>query len=978
MRKKYLLLGSLTTVVSALPFIAASCGSQSATPDSSRTVLTKEEASKLAPFVKSPEGVSVDTTKYQSLEYVQNLVLPHKKFNTVVNSNFDIKAKNRIYEFQYNTNFSENRSKYDLSYSSGSYTDIEEDLTIGRLYEKAYYGQPEIQTTNKLSEDGTTFVEQRQILKPSVTRWKLEFAESITLTVNGVDYIYNSDDAELLALPDKEDGTYSSASVELKSANPKSINHESFLDNLKKATKLSFKIRPGQFWVDNTGQNTKYQVKAEDFYLGFLRTHINFENSYRFANGGSAELDKIAQKIIPQGTNHFKENSTNGNKYLYDLYNISFDKLLNKNETVKSSENSDYFVVYSGNDQPGSFDEFFKIGLYGTYDFTPAPSQFINEVNSGQKELGNFITNPSIADADKKAYYDKLKTLSGIAKDSGIYWYGFSAKAALYSGKYYYKGYDTLSTSDEFVLNKNFFDKSFVENPRTVEKFVNKYTNSPLAPDAFPEFQYNQFISGNASAIAYGSLSEEQKSKIKQDAENYGLSSRQSKNTSSNLGIYFPTLVPATQDTTKHTPKFVNDSYAKLVWGSTLSEVQKGSAANTIKSATTGLGLEFKTILNVAVNWAEVASTLGKPNVTLPWISGLPQDVEISGNKADKSVEFNTLRPYADKLATLFVVDNATGAKVDLGGQIGYEIDPSESSAVGKSAGDQFKSDAYEVLKTRMKNLLDTFFAQNSGLEQKIKFSFYEPYTNINNLHKEAFDGQIAAIKGLDPRIEITYLKFDERDKLYEYWFYASTPFKRYSWGLDYSLVGSGIDGFSFNGHILQTFALIINDAEYKTKLQKSFPTFVKFAEKFDKYVKDNNVQFSIPLNEWNKLGNKYTTDFNEYLNSHKLNPQYSETNKTVDQLIPLTESDAKYEAPGAVSSKFWLWLNTKSDVTKAELLEFIKEYRNLTGVQLSMQAGTLKDPFSLALTNPNYVVPAFQDKHTNWAYVQVVSGDNQ
>ncbi|WAM01869.1 hypothetical protein ONA02_04375 [Mycoplasmopsis felis] len=50
-------------------------------------------------------------------------------------------------------------------------------------------------------------------------------------------------------------------------------------------------------------------MSPEDFYLGILRTYLSDDSSYRINNGGSAELDKLAnQKYAVDGTNHFKEN----------------------------------------------------------------------------------------------------------------------------------------------------------------------------------------------------------------------------------------------------------------------------------------------------------------------------------------------------------------------------------------------------------------------------------------------------------------------------------------------------------------------------------------------------------------------------------------------------------------------------------------------------------------------------------------------
>ncbi|WAM00977.1 hypothetical protein NWE60_06285 [Mycoplasmopsis felis] len=146
------------------------------------------------------------------------------------------------------------------------------------------------------------------------------------------------------------------------------------------------------------------------------------------------------------------------------------------------------------------------------------------------------------------------------------------------------------------------------------------------------------------------------------------------------------------------------------VWGTSLEEIKKGTAKNTLKASTSGMGQEFKQILSAAVNWSKVAEEIVKPNDGLPWINGFAQDVKITDNEEDRTVENNTLRPNYVKVNTLFVVDSESNQKVDLGGNIGTELDPTESNSVNKQSADVYKSDAFPELQKRMKALLDKFF----------------------------------------------------------------------------------------------------------------------------------------------------------------------------------------------------------------------------------------------------------------------------
>ncbi|WP_322902577.1 OppA family ABC transporter substrate-binding lipoprotein [Mycoplasmopsis felis] len=976
-RRKLLLLGTVLSVVAGLSTVV-SCGTGEKT--------RREKAEVEYSFVELQPGQTLDTSKYQTTEELKNIVLPKIKFNNNLSNTFNINAFNYIYETQVNIKYSPLRSYYDSSYSTGSYSGRESDNVIGQLIEKEYYGRPEI--VENVTLDPSKNLEKvttRKINKPSVSRWSLQLADAIVLTIDGTEKVYDSDSAELLVKPDEADGTYSTSLVELKSQNPRSINNPQFSEDLLKATKVAFRIRKNNFWVNSKGEKTSYKVVPEDFYLGILRTYLSDDSSYRINNGGSAELDKLAnQKYAVDGTNHFKENKAWGNKYLYDLYNVNLDKILNKEQSVIRNSTGEYFTLERKNENESSgFKQLLTGVVYGSYDFSPAPYEYIQEVSTTNQYPDFYKDSSDLTQADKTDILNKVKNVSSLAREAGIYWYGLSSDSSLFSGKYYAAGYNADTTTDSYKLNTHYFDKSYVENPRTIESFNVKYFNSELDPSAFSQLQFNQFKAGSIASLSYSSLSESNKHTVQNDRVNYGLENVQTRNEDGSTGLVFPELVP-TKQKSDNEEEFVNEAYAKLVWGTSLEEIKKGTAKNTLKASTSGMGQEFKQILSAAVNWSKVAEELVKPNDALPWINGFAQDVKITDNEEDRTVENNALRPNYVKVNTLFVVDSESNQKVDLGGNIGTELDPTESNSVNKQSADVYKSDAFPELQKRMKALLDKFFAENTNVGNTVEFTSMSIFSNYNPNYKTAHEEQVKVLNALDPRLKVHYRFETQRGPFINYYFNSTIPFRRSGWGYDFNLTAGGFDGLSFyQSNLIQVLSLINNDEEYKNALTPAYPTLVKVAGLFKEYITKHNVQWSIPETEWNKLGNEYEQEFYNFINEYKLNPSFNSNSKiteTNQRLVQLSEEEKKqYRPAGEITGKFWLYLGTEASktggpLTKLDWLNLIQETRNLIGVFLGLY-GTLKEPFTQSLVNPNFVRPAILDKAENMRSYQVVLG---
>ncbi|MGZ9800316.1 OppA family ABC transporter substrate-binding lipoprotein [Mycoplasma sp. AC1221] len=996
-KKKFLWLG-LSASSLVLP-VAVACGGGSTTSVGNQEITPGNETGLPKPPADDKYNTAfaypskqIDTQKYQSTDTLLGIINPPAKtINLDGKTSFSQQASSGLYTVKYDSTHSDSRNFYDLSFTTGGLTESTYDSEIPRLVELNFYGRPEVTETSVQDTNTLETIKTRTIHKPSVSRYSLELADVVILTVkqdDGTtkDMVFDQDDAPLLPKPDKPDGSYSLSLVELQSDNPRSINSDTFRHALKKATKMSFRIRKNQKWINSKGEVTKYPIKAEDFWMGVLRTYAGQDSLFRLNNGGTEEIEKLArEKYVVNGDLYFRAQGNSWtNKYLYELYNIDVNKILDKTQSVHvegtGDDQREFFVLQELDPKKESkFDLAYDKFFFNSYDLIPAPSQYIEETVAS-KQLPNFYKSGDISDSDKTDIKNKINNLQdGLAKESGIYWYGMSMDSALYAGKYYYAGYDGTSLTDTFKLNTNYWNQKFVNNPRRVKLFQNTYTTTPLG-DGFAKFNYEQFKAGLTASANYSNLKAYHE-EISANPVQWGLIDVQSRNTSHSNNGFTPTWIPQNQQEST-TASFMNDAYTKLVYGASLTDIKAGTATNTLKAATTGLGAEFMNILTASINWAYVAQELLTPNLTIPWISGFAQDVTIRNNDSDTSLQYNTLRPYWDQLSTVFVVDSKTGQKVNLGEKIGTELSPSENSIVGKTADDQFSSSALDILKTKMKEVLDEFYKQHPDLDKvedtkKVRFTVRARFTNINSVHENVYKGMQKVLNSLYPdRFEVKFEKNNNRKDFDEFFNFGSTPYTVTGWGYDYNLVGSGFDGYMFQGNLIQLFTWINTDADYKAKLQVNYPNLVKAAEYWKKFIEDpkNNVKFSIPLEKLIKLGNKYTNDISTYLNQYQL--------KTVDgkeQLVPLSKEDvAKYLPPLTISANFWLWLNTSDETkdvfNKKALLNMVAEFRNLTGMNMTITTGTLKDSFVKGLSNPNFIIPATLDNATNYGSYEVAT----
>ncbi|QKT05627.1 OppA family ABC transporter substrate-binding lipoprotein [Mycoplasma sp. OR1901] len=887
--------------------------------------------------------------------------------------NFDVLSKNGIYSSNYNSPFSYSRNRFDMSSSYGGFTLTNEDTTFGKLVEVKSEGKAEYTEENKRNSFGAVTETITKITKPSTWHYELNVADAVVLTVDNQEYTFDNDDAEIMPNPGK-DGLYSSMWVQKTSANERSINSQNFFDKLKKATKVSTRVRDNVYWVNNKGEKTTYKMSANDYYVGFLRTYLSNDTSFRRSHGGSSELDAASKALYTKnGAKLFEEKDAYSNSYLFDLYKIDMKKLLNETETVTNKDGRSYFNVSTSGDDALVY-EWFTNNFIGSYEYAPAPSAYINELNESGN-LPDFATDSTLTTEVKTEKTNLVKNASDLAKKAGVYWYGFNEKSSLFSGKYYYEGYNGNTFTATYKINNHYALESYYNDPTTIKEFRSVYVQQTKEGKQFEIDQFNNYKSGLVSTISYSNLPESNKKEVNANPKLFGVSKQQSLNTDHSIGNIFSTLVPRAKEA-QGGETYVNEAYSQLVWGKPLSEIEAGTAKNVLEYTTTGIAGEFRNILTAAVNWSHITTVMSPTEESVTWLSTLAPDSSINSDVNDTTVETNSPRDNWKLLSTLFVVDNETNQKVDLGGTIGTELDPTESETAGSTDNDKYKSGAFVELQKRMKALLDKFYAAHPELNgQKIEFKLLKRYKNYPQTYIEIVKGQIETIKALDERLAPTYVEELQDAQFYAYWLKSSSPVHTAGWGYDYKSIGSGLDGLSWGmGKAFPILMNVLGSETYKQKLLSSYPTIVKAATKLGEFLEHNKetIVLSVEPSKVNLLTNSEIDDLSELLGSQKFNDQ--------GQLVDLTTEEVatgKFKDGYTISAQFFSWLNngdsSATKFTKKELLELAREFTNQQGTIVKLSTKVTKNSFVTTILNTNYVSPVDQLNYVDLTKLRIV-----
>ncbi|MCS4537009.1 hypothetical protein NXS15_02635 [Mycoplasma sp. CSL7475-4] len=848
----------------------------------------------------------------------------------------------------------------DSSNAYGSWQQQPEDQNAALLIRKSTTDKAEILET----ADPNTGAVSYQIKKPSVWRYKLELASKIIVTtVDGEVVEFDKDDAVLTEQP--TNGNYSFAVYQGFSNDDRSINSKKFFDTLAKSTKLQFEIKDNVKWVDNNGNETKYNVVASDFYISWMRTRLlGVAERKKVANGTDVnvtELDQLITGILSSGSNYFSEQMRYPNLYLYGLFEVDANKLDDENETVQDGKLT--FHKLSGKDS-ADFSALIE-NLATSQDFAAAPSQYIaDKAKDGLPTLEPFST--------ENAATFSMEKISAIPRDNilsraGVYWYGINDKYNLYAGAFYYGGYDKSTQEEKWLQNKHYVDQKWVNSPTAVKQFVLRYKGQG-DDQQFSAVLWDDFKRGRISRLSYSTIPTAQQTEVIKAPQNFGVNYSQSLNKSSILSTQGWNLLPAVTDIESDslnnpaTLKAIvdsisyNDTFSRLVYGKTVEEMVKSQfKGDDIYNLFSGNGVIFRSLISAAVNYDHVASfvTDGKSKM---YIAGLAPDANIGGSDQINS-QTKTLRDvYQDVNSISYLNSNYTKANYTTPQEF------ADNWLIAGSDLDKLKSPEFEKIKAEMKKFLD---ANNVGADEKVKWQLTFRYVNWSPQKMQLIYNQLPDLfKELDPRLELTTTIYtaEQAALFYNQHVYGRSPYKIGGWGYDVNSMGSGVDGLAN----LYNFAIpsimlgqeLPQDAsqsakDNQNKFKAAFPAIFKLSQEFNKWVQEqlnNNVfTLSIGLDKFRNLTLSELDKISNSLSHYK----YDEATQKLVENTDIKDTDVDLTT---LTSRFFTTY-TKT-LTNQQNIDLAKELVLFIGNSVGRSKLISLEGFSPVLINPNYVFP--------------------
>lgn len=921
------------------------------------------------------------------------------------NSNtFSTYAENKKMATSINSVYLQGYQIYDSSLSSGGMVDPFTDSTVPFLMNVDYEDKPVYANVN-----GVTKVQT-----PTFARYTLDLIDAIILVVNGEEITYDSDVAEITPAADSN-GYYSKALVFKQSANQKSINHRSFLNNLNQASQMKFRVRQNVKWVDQNGNETKYSVRAKDFYLGYLRTVLSDYN-YRMANGGTVEANKIASETTTNTSVNMDNNkAAYSNIYLLDLYDIDKNKLLSEQDSVETVGDREFYVISSTDVEGHKAAKFKELALKlltGSADFIPVPSEYITENKENREVIQS--QDPKTTKERLEVIRDTFLAASGQAKDAGFYWYGRTMDTTLFAGKYYGRPFDSNTLKLQVRLNKHYANQEYANDPRRIEIFERSYRTSAADAAQFQKAQWNQFLAGLTSTIPYTSLDSGNRKIVDNEPEKYGVTYVQVLNKTNATKHSINSPIPLYSMSAKYAnndPSF-NVAFAKLNYGSSsanpIEDIKKGRFVTDLESSIVGYGSEFRSILSAAINVQYLATKANAPRESIPWNSIFAQDSDWNGRSLSEGFSYASPREAYKELNSYFVTNRQTGERYVLLPNKEKDKDlvaPGDTDATTAGADDALKSAAYAELQNKMTDLLDAFFAEHPEItDQKVVWSDTYRYLNYDGNYEGLLGSVVAAINGLDKKGRISYsiVKPENADAWYKFWLSAK-HLNLMGWGYDYDSVGSGIDAIS-RSHMVWYFAAILNNEEFAAKAEKAYPQLVKAAKAFKAFVETEGKNYKIPVSfsDMTRLTNSIISDIDsawKYLEVeengtiHIYNEEADEVETKIEEVkaeiekaanafndkekaakiaekeqleAKLAELKAKvkarddenYQDLATITALFWINYTTQFENTK-DLLDLLVEINNLLGISYDSDNYASKESFVKTVINPGYAVPS-------------------
>ncbi len=857
----------------------------------------------------------------------------------------------------------------DYSASYGGLQSRFTDSTMGMLIRQESFGRPVVENDPLAGK----FI----VKKPTFWKYTFELGSKVVFVDNsGQEIVFDSDDADPELVKKDAEGNYPSALEQAKSNNDKSINSKKFDETRRRRDIKSMKIvvRKGVKWVNSKGEETKYEIKAQDFYYSWMRTW-GLTTSARASLVGdptlAAKLDEYASEVISP-KQYFIPQRNYPNEYLYGLYGVDSAQFRDPDKLItKTSANEEAVTINkkADEDQPDFYNLF--INLTTSYDFVAAPSDYINEHKDGKllipfeskQDSGSFRT----------MLIDELAKLKddSIAKKAGLYWYGLNDENVLYAGRYYYAGYNKETREESLALNKHYFVKP---DPKAVKKYVIKYAAQDGGDSTtFRNKEFDEFRKGNISSLPWGELTVKSQNKVLREQEKHGFVYAESTNIYESPYWLLWNILPqkiGPKTTVDSLKQSMNDVFSKLVYGVTLNDLVENNNAlrgkEVLEHNIVGSALTFRSLISCSINWSYLVSELTNGNGKA-WVNPLTPDSTIGGKEAGKNPDGSeykptTLRQDYENANTLHAYDkDGNLVKFTYNGQERTEITPELNTdyyAKGaQSNDDKLKSVAYEAIKAKMKEFLDDFYNKNPNLKgQKIQWNCAHRWLNWTPAKYDVYFPLLEKlIKGLDDRLAPKFVRWSEgeKDKWNEDLVNGYSGISAFGWGYDINQSGSGFDGASGNGLSSALLAIGGPDANSKAirdKLAKNFPMLAKIAEELYAFISQPKYQsvLSVPADKWALLSITDLHDLRFNLESYKWDD-------IAKKLIPAADTDNFIDL-GSLTSKFFVsWVNNH---TNAESTQLSKEFSNYMLPVWDERKSILAAGFGNAIISTNFDAP--------------------
>ncbi|RMX36001.1 OppA family ABC transporter substrate-binding lipoprotein [Mycoplasmopsis fermentans] len=867
-----------------------------------------------------------------------------------------------------NSKYTEDSYTTDLSTTYGGFLNRLEEETGAYLLTTISFGNC------KIVQVGPKGHERKFVKSPSYWRYSLEYADAVVVTkADGTEAVFDSDEAELKQTPEHPEDKaknipahFDLANYHARSANARSVNSAEFEKALKGAKKIQLRVRKGAKWVDSLGNETKYDVVGDDFYISWLRTYTlstGVRNSYLKGTKYEdkvAELDKLASGMLSKATKNFTNALRYPNQYLYGLYGVDSNKFKNRSEFLTEKDGREFinFTQLAGKEDITSFqDLLYKVAT--SKDFVAAPSQYIKEtMNSPKISVWN-------GKNGSKSKSNLLSALSELPEDNllrvaGVYTYGASEKDMLYAGRYFSAGYYPEASEYRFYKNRFYFDKDFVESEKNFGRVVTKYYST--TEDVFVAQIFDLYQKGKLHTLSFAQLNQQQQLDVTKNPQKYGLEYRQSLNKlNSPFKLLFNTIPYGKNFNADTKNRFLNVHAAKLFYGLTDNQVHNGTTQEETNedlyvNMLSGRSVAFRSLLTAAVNWNAVANTLSN-NKNKPWLAGVAPHGKIGGSDQDTTAAAKRSVDDYENLNTFYTVDS--------NGEIGITVTPTENATIANTAStteEKYKSAKFNEVKAAIKKILDDYEATlPAGEKLEVEWTVPNRYINWNPSNMEkVFKSLESLIKSIDPRLKPSYKKFESSESDKAKWgdsLFGGSIAKIIGWGYDIDNIGSGIDGITNSGFIGALFS-IGTSAKLQNKLQKAFPTLVQASKELVEFAlkSENNFKFGFNLHDFNKIPTKFSNDLAK--NLHHLKWDSKENKFVFDEKENFTMSSV-------ISSQFFVSYVKKH--TNAQVLTLTKEIMNYMGVVVDPAKTIANENFGPTLINSEYYEVPFAADNNLW-----------